>query len=122
MPNNLEKHMKIILKSPFWLRVASMLLIVSSPGAQAAPGASKAPVDAACASVVSSAQMASDRADWVIEADIRGVVHMIKDPSGNELIIENTKIVRERGHRHLGKTTTVMVDRCFPSAANIFRG
>ena len=74
-----------------------------------------------CSTIVSSAQEAAARAEWVIEADIRQVAHVDAGEQGLLVIVEDVKLLREVGKspRYI---TASLRPACLADAVQRLRG
>jgi hypothetical protein len=71
-----------------------------------------------CASIISSAQEAADKADWVIEANIRETFGFPGAPGRIDFIIEKTKVLHELEPSPRFLTAVFAPDSCLPKSAS----
>jgi hypothetical protein len=75
-----------------------------------------------CASIVTSAQDAADKADWVIEGDIINTLRLNSPSARIEVSIENAKVLYELERSPRFFTAVLPVDSCFPDSAAVLWG
>lgn len=74
-----------------------------------------------CPAAVTTPERAIARADWVIEGKIR-VIAFDKNFSATDVVLEETKIVRESGRSHAGKTVVLRMESCSYPGSKAFEG
>jgi len=69
-----------------------------------------------CSTIVTSAQDAANKADWVIEGTVSSMLRMAPSPNRISVFVENAKILYEAERSTRFSTAELETDSCFPNA------
>lgn len=75
-----------------------------------------------CSTIVTSAQDAANKADWIIEGNVSSTLRMTSSPGRISVVVEHAKILYEAERSTRFSTATLETDACFPNAITTLWG